>query len=69
MTSCTESVRGGFGGDLKKSVVESCGPKKEGDFHLLAEALWRVPHVLEGVCRWKSRYRKIVPLSLCRKTF
>ena len=34
-------------GDLKKvSWAESCGPMKKGDFRLLAEALWRVPHVL-----------------------
>ena len=33
--------------DLKKvSWVESCRPKKKGDFRLLAEASWRVPHVL-----------------------
>ena len=30
--------------------------------------LWRVPHVLRGVGRWKSQYRKIVSLSLCRRT-
>ena len=48
-------------GDLKKSAVESCGPKKKGDFRLLAEALWRVPHVLEG--KWKSQNRKNVYLS------
>ena len=30
--------------------------------------LWRVPHVL-GVGRWKSQNRKIVPLSLYRRTF
>ena len=41
-------------GDLKKSVVESCGPKKKGDFRLLAEALWRVPHVLGGEQMEKS---------------
>ena len=36
-------------GDLKKvSGVESCRPKKKGDFRLLAEALWRMPHVLRG---------------------
>ena len=29
--------------------------KKEGDFRLLAEALWRG--------RWKSQHRKIVPLT------
>ena len=36
-------------GDFEESqLVESCGPKKKGDFRLLAEALWRVPHVLVG---------------------
>ena len=56
-------------GDLKKSVVESCCPRKKGDFRLLTEALWWVPHVLGGGGRWKSQHRKIVPLSLCRETF
>ena len=51
----------------KSQLVESCRPKKKGDFRLLAEALWRVPHVLGGG-RWKSQHRKIVPLSICRKT-
>ena len=46
MTSCTGSVRGGFWEIWKKVRVESCGPKKKSDFRLLAEALWRVPHVL-----------------------
>ena len=43
MTSCTGSVRGGFGGNFKKkgSWVESCGPKKKGDFRLIGVALWR----------------------------
>ena len=49
-------------GILKKSqLVESCGPKKKGDFCQLAVALWRMSHVLGG--RWKSMHRKIVPLS------
>ena len=47
-------------------LVESCGPKKKGDFHHLAMALWRVPHVLGGG-RWKSQHRKIVPLSHVEK--
>ena len=51
-------------GDFEKSqLVESCRPKKMGDFRLLAEALWRMPHVLWGGGRWKSQNRKIVPLS------
>ena len=42
----------------KCQLVESCRPKKKGDFHLLTEALWRVQHVLEGadgkviIVRW-----------------
>ena len=53
--------------DFEESqLVESCGPKKKGDFRLLAETLWLVPHVLWGG-RWKRQHRKIVPLSLCRK--
>ena len=51
----------------KSELVESCRPKKMGDFRLLAEALWRLPHVVWG--RWKSQHRKIVSLSLCRKIF
>ena len=47
--------------------VEFCGRKKKVDFRLLAEALWRVPHVIGG--RWKSQHRKMVSLFLCRKTF
>ncbi len=46
MTSRTGSVRGGFGGFEKSEGIESCSPKKKGDFDLLAEALWWVPHVL-----------------------
>ena len=37
----------GIWGILKKSV-ESCSPKKKGDFRELAVALWRAPHVLVG---------------------
>ena len=55
MMSSTGSARR-IWGILKKSV-ESCGPKKKGDFCLLAKALWRVPHVLGGG-RWKSQHRK-----------
>ena len=54
-------------GDLRKVRVESCFPKNKDDFRLLAEVLWRMPHVVWG--RWKSRDRKMVSLSLCRKTF
>ena len=51
----------------KRQLVESCRPKKKGDFRLLAEALWWVPHVVWGGS--KSHYRKMVSLSLYRKTF
>ena len=50
-------------GDLKKSVVESCGPKKKGDFRELAVA---GDTRVRGGGRCKSQHRKIVPLSLCR---
>ena len=42
-----------FGGFVKSELVESCRPKKKGDFHLLAKALWQMPHVVWG--RWKSQ--------------
>ena len=50
-------------GDLKKSVswVESCRPKKKGNFHLLAEALGRC-RMRWGGCGWKSQNRKNVYL-------
>ena len=60
--ACTED----WGWGLKSQLVESCRLKKKGDCRLLAETLWRVPHVLWGW--WKSQHRKIVALSLCRKT-
>ena len=50
----------------KSQLVEFCRRKKKVDFRLLAEALLWVSHVMGR--RWKSRHRKIVPLS-CRKTF
>ena len=46
MTSCTAEDLGDF---EKSHLVESCGPKKKGDFRELAVALWRVPHVLVGI--------------------
>ena len=49
------------GGVEKSQLVDSCYPRKKGDFRLLAEALWQVPHALGG--RSKSQHRKIVPLS------
>ena len=63
MTSCTRSVRGGFGEIWEKSVSWDWD---------LGEAkricALRAPHVLRGG-RWKSQHRKMVSLSLCRKTF
>ena len=68
MMSRTGSMRGGFGGDLKRVSLLS-----------LAVGRRRVTFVSSqwprGGChtccggRWKSQHRKIVPLSLCRKTF
>ena len=51
----------------KSQLVEFCGRKRKADFRLLAEALRQVSHVVVG--RWKSQYRKMVSLSLYRKTF
>ena len=61
MTSCTGSVRGGFG-DLEKSQL-SWVPVSEEDGWLsgLTEALRQVSHVVWS--RLKSQLRKIVPLS------
>ena len=42
-------------GDLKKSVVESCGPKKKGCFRLLAEALRRGRMSWGGRCKNQNR--------------
>ena len=69
MTSCTGSVRGGFGGgEFEKSqLVEFCRQEKKVDFRSLTEALWRVPHMVWG--RRKSQHSKMVSLSLCRTTF
>ena len=47
MTLFTGSARGGFGWGVEESqLVESCCTRKKGNFRLLAETLWRVPHVL-----------------------
>ena len=62
VTSRTGSVRGGFGEIWEKSVSWDWD---------LGEArricALRAPNVMGD--RWKSQHRKIVPLSLCRKTF
>ena len=73
MTSWTGSERGGFWGIWKKSVelrrghrtrrVDFGGSQRPDEFC----ALW-APHKMGGG-RWKSHPRKILPLSLCRKTF
>ena len=71
MTSFTGSARGGFWGFEKSQLVEFLARKKKVDFRLFAEArpvaLCQVSHVVWG--RWKSQYKKMVSLSLCRKTF
>ena len=63
LESANDIMCGGFWGFWKKSVscVESCCPKKKGDFCLLAEALGRCRMRWEG--RWKSQNRKNVYLS------
>ena len=56
-------------GDFEESqLVESCGLKKKGDFRLLAEALWRVPHVL-GEADGKARIERMCVSLLMSKTF
>ena len=70
MTSCTGSVRGGFLGFWRKSVSWVLGPEE--DSWLLGQARGLVagaPRVCVGVGRWKSQHRKMISLSLCRKTF
>ena len=77
MTSCTGSVGWGFLRIWEKSVSWVLASEREswvlaseedGWLSELAEAFRWEPHVVGG--RWKSRHRKIVPLSsLCRKTF
>ena len=51
----------------KSQLVGFLPQKKKVDFRLLAEALRQVSRVVWG--RWKSQHRKIVSLSLRRKTF
>ena len=60
VTSRTGSARR-IWGILKKSVTWVLPREKTVDFHLLAEALLRAPHEMEG--RWKSQNRKNVYLS------
>ena len=61
MTSCTGSVRGGFG-KIWESQSWVLPRRKTVDFRLLAEALRRVRTCWWG-CRWKSQNRKNVYLS------
>ena len=61
MTSCTGSARGGFWEIWKSQLSCVLRSEEEGDFRLLAEALWQVPHMLGG--RWKNQNRKNVYLS------
>ena len=51
----------------KSQLVEFLPRKKKVDFRLLAEALRQVSHMVWG--RSKSQHRKMVSLSLWRKTF
>ena len=62
MTSRTGSAWRIWGILKKVSWVESCRPKKKGDFRLLTEALGRC-HTRWWGCRWKSQNRKNVYLS------
>ena len=75
MTSRTGSARM-IWGISKKSVsrVENWTPnEKTVGFRLLAEArpvaLWGVPHVLGGGCRWKSHHKRLCISLPCVKTF
>ena len=53
MTSCTGSLRGGFGGFEKISVSGVLAPEEGGWLSELAEALQRVPHVVwDSIGRW-----------------
>ena len=61
MTSCTERVRGGFGGFEKSQELSSCLERRRLTFGARrgeTNSLRRVPHVVWG--RWKSQYRKVV---------
>ena len=64
--ACAEDL-----GDFEKGqLVESCRPKKKGDFRLLAEArpvaLWRVPHVLVGADEKASIERMCIALLMSK---
>ena len=70
MTSRTGEARGGFREILKKSVSWELDTERDG-WHSFARG-----NPCGGCCtcwggedRWKSQNRKIVPLSLCRRTF
>ena len=58
-----------FGRFWKSQWVETRHRTRRLTFACSRRPLWRVPHVLVEGGRWKSQNRKIVPLSLCRRTF
>ena len=62
-------VRGGFWEILKKSVSWELDTKRDGWLSLVRRDLCGGCHTCWGVGRWKSQNRKIVLLSLCRRTF
>ena len=53
----------------KSQWVENWTLNETVDFRLLAETFVAGTTRVVGGCRWESQSRKIVPLSLCRKTF
>ena len=68
--SRTGSARRILGEFEKSQWVENWTPNETADFRLLAETfVVGATRVGSGGGRWKSQYRKIVPLSLCRRTF
>ena len=63
MTSCTGSARWILGDFEIVSWDETCLRRRRLTFTCSRRPLWRVPHMLGAGGRWKSQYRKIVPLS------
>ena len=64
-------ARGGFGEFLKKSVCWELDTERDGGLSLACGDLCGGCHTCCGGerGRWKSQNRKIVPLSLCWRTF
>ena len=58
-----------FGRFWKSQWVENWTPNETVDFYLLTETFVAYATHVGGGGRWKSQNRKIVPLSLCRRTF